>query len=71
MKTYRLTDEELDALKEALKPVPCLIVGGIPPASPCDKAMAVWRNVASRVGCDVNSIAPANTGDEHDFLATP
>ena len=69
MTTYRLTDEEMTRLFEASKPVPYMVVGGIAPRSPRDNAMDVWRSVADRVGCDVDSIEPGGTGDDHDFKA--
>lgn len=71
MKTYRLTDEELKQIMDASKPVPYMVIGGVPPSSPRDNAMAVWRRVAARVGCEVDSISPGDTGDNHDFKAEP
>jgi hypothetical protein len=71
MKIYRLTDEELASLLDASKPVPYMVFGGIPPTSPREHAMRLWRHVADRVGCVVDSIADAGTGDMHDFKATP
>ena len=71
MKTYRMTDDELNMLMNASKPVPYLVFGGIEPRSPRDNAMDVWRTVAARVGCDVDSIEPAETGDNHEFNARP
>lgn len=69
MKTYRLTDEELASLLDASKPVPYMIIGGLPPTSAREHAMRLWRHVADRVGCEVDSIADAGTGDMHDFKA--
>jgi poly-gamma-glutamate capsule biosynthesis protein CapA/YwtB (metallophosphatase superfamily) len=66
-----MTDEEFNDLVEACKPVPYMVIGGIVPESPTDKAMRVWDSVAKRVGCVQSSIAPANTGDDHDFMAEP
>lgn len=71
MARFRLTDEELEELYKASQPVPYLIFGGLEPASPRDNALRVWRKVAERVGCDPESIDCANTGDDHDFEATP
>ena len=71
MKTYRLTDEEFNKLMDASKPVPYMVFDGIEPRSPHDNAMDVWRTVAARVGCDVDSIGSAGTGDNHDFNARP
>jgi hypothetical protein len=69
MADYRMTDEELEELKKASRPVPYLIMGGMPPPSPRENAMRVWRKIAQRVGCVVDTIAPRG-GDPHDFSAT-
>ena len=71
MKTYKLTDEELSALKEAAKPVPYLVIGGHPPEDPATKSMRIWEEVAKRVNCDVWSIQPASSGNEQEFEAEP
>jgi hypothetical protein len=71
MTTYRMTDAERKALLDASKPVPYMVIGGVPPSSPYDNAMRVWREIANRVGCEVDSIEPASTGDDHDFKAVP
>ena len=68
---YRLTDEELDEIMEASKPVLYMVVGGVGPRSPQEKVMDVWRKIAVRVNCDVESIGPADSGDYHDFKAEP
>lgn len=71
MTKYRLTDEELNELMEASKPVPYMVFGDIEPRSPREKAMDLWRKVAARVGCDLDSIGSAHTSDLHDFEAQP
>ena len=71
MQNYKLTDEELAELMEASKPVPYMVFGGIEPRSPRDNVMDVWRKVAARVNCEVDSIENAGTGDNHDFTAKP
>lgn len=70
MKKYTLTEIEHAELVEACKPVPYMIIGGVAPVSPAEKAMFVWKRVANRVGCDVNTIAPAGD-DTREFLGEP
>jgi hypothetical protein len=71
MKQYRMTDEEYKDVMEASQPVPYIVVGGIEPRSSYDRVMPVWRRIAARVGCVVDSIEVAGTGDNHDFMAEP
>ncbi len=66
-----MTEEEYDELVAASKPVPYMIFGSTGPESPHDKAMEVWRKVATRVCCDLNSIQRTDAGDDHDFMAEP
>lgn len=71
MSQYRLTDEELNELIAATQPVPYLVIGGFAPESPTEKSMRIWTRVAKRVGCQVETIDAADTGDQHDFIAEP
>lgn len=72
MKKYKLTDAELEELKEICKIVPYLVVDGMEPVSFGQRAMALWSRVAERVNCKLDSIEPdTTTEDLHDFLATP
>jgi hypothetical protein len=66
-----MTDDELKELLEASKPVPYMVIGGCVPESPVEKMMKVWQRIAQRVGCNVDSINDAGTGDMHDFIGTP
>ena len=69
MKRYRMTDAEYEKLMVACEPVPYLVAGGMEPISPVEHAMVVWRRIAARVGCEVDSIGPGGTGDDRDFVA--
>lgn len=71
MPKYRLTDEQLNRLYDASKSVPYMVIGGVEPSSPRENAERVWRQVAKEHGVEYSTIYPANTGDDHDFLAEP
>lgn len=71
MKNYRLSDEDLEQLLNASKPVPYMVFGGHPPSSPYDNAMRVWDVLAEKYGVVRSTIDNAGTGDMHDFIAEP
>jgi hypothetical protein len=66
---FRLTDEELESILNASKPVPYMIIGGHVPASPQENANAAWEIVAAKHGFVWDTAESANTGDQHDVLA--
>lgn len=68
---YRLSDEELNQVLNASKPVTYIVIGGIPPSSPQENANAVWKSLASKHSFVWDSCEDAGTGDQHDFLAEP
>lgn len=67
---YEMTQADLDKLKEACKPVPYIVVGGIEPRSPYENAMAVWRELGERMGFDYETVEPTGKG-ERFFSAIP
>jgi hypothetical protein len=69
MKEYTLTEEELQELFDAAKPVPYMIIGGNPPPSSYNRSLSVWKRVAERVNCDVNTIQGSDPKNPHLFKA--
>lgn len=58
-KKFSLTDEEYAEILAASQPVPYLVMGGVEPISPYERAMVIWRRIAEREGVDVDSIKAA------------
>lgn len=71
MRQYRLTDEELESILNASKPVPYMIIGGHAPASSQENSNRAWQAVAAAHGFEWDSACDAGTGDNHDVLAEP
>lgn len=70
MKTkYRLSEEDHKRLLEASRPVSYMVIGGHPPPSPYDNAMAVWRDLGQKMGFEWRTVEP--TDDPMEFLAVP
>lgn len=68
---YRMTDDELEQVLNASKPVPYMVFGGREPSSPQENANNAWQGIADRVGCDKFTIGPAASGDIQEFSAEP
>lgn len=61
-KRYEMTDEDLDELLEASKPVPYLIIGGVCPRSPQENANAAWKTLGDKLHFDYMTVQPTGEG---------
>ncbi len=59
-KEFKLTQEQLDILLNACKPVPYMVIGGIAPRSPQENANAAWATLGLELGFDSMSVRPIN-----------
>lgn len=60
---YEMTEADLAALLDAMKPVPYIIAGGMRPASQQENANAAWKALGDRMGFDHMSVRPNGKGD--------
>lgn len=67
---YTLSDEQLGKLIAACQPVPYIIVGGIAPSSPQERANHAWRALGDEMGFDYDTVQPRGS-DNHNFTAVP
>ena len=67
---YEMTEEDLEKLLDACKPVPYMVVGGVPPRSPQENANDAWARLGKKMGFDSNTVQPASGGDRF-FTAIP
>lgn len=70
-KEFKLTEEQFDFLMDACKPVPYIIIGGIPPASAHENAMRAWNSLGGSIGFIGDTARPINGKDTHFFTAEP
>jgi hypothetical protein len=71
MKEYEMTQLQLDTLLKACEPVPYIIVGGIPPLSPQQRANDAWAALGHEMGFDHFSVKPIAGKDCRFFMARP
>jgi len=55
-KTYEMTKPQLDALLEACKSVPVIIVGGVGPSSPQENANRAWEHLGLELNFDPQTV---------------
>lgn len=68
---YEMTQEDLDKILKASRPVPYMVVGGVPPSSPQENANRAWRNLADRMGFVWDSVQPVRGKSQRFFTAIP
>lgn len=69
-KHYTMTQEQLDKLLDASKPVPYMVVGGVAPSSPQENANKAWKALGEELGFKWDTVQPAGR-DPHNFTAEP
>lgn len=68
---FEMTEEDLQKLIEACRPVTYLVVGGMPPNSPQENANAAWKELGDRMGFDHMTVKPEPGFNDRFFTAIP
>lgn len=66
---FEMSEEQLARLLEASKPVPYLVIGGVPPASPQQNANAAWQALGRELGFDWTTVRPLSGRGQRAFTA--
>jgi len=69
-KDYEMTQEDLDVLLTAMKPVRYMIIGGVAPRSRQENANDAWKALGEKMGFDYMTVRPNGKGDRF-FSARP
>lgn len=69
MKRYTMTDEQLETLLDACKPVPYMIIGGHAPRSPQENANDAWKRLGDELGFDWETVRPVPGESQKVFEA--
>ena len=66
-KTFKMTEEEVNALKEASKPTPAMWLSGGQPMfdSPQENANRFWKALGEKYGFVWDSAGPSDEGPEY------
>ena len=68
-KEFEMSQEDLERILEACKPVPYMIIGGVVPRSPQENANAAWGDLGHRMGFDAMSVRPIPEKGDRFFTA--
>jgi len=63
MKEYEMTEEDLNAILDACKPVPYMVFGGRAPRSPQENTNDAWKVLGKRMGFDHMTVKPTGRGN--------
>lgn len=69
-KQYEMTQDDLDKLLEACRPVPMIMLQCGTPPTPQERANAAWAELGKRMGFDYMTVKPAGS-DPKQFSAVP
>jgi hypothetical protein len=67
---YEMTQEDLDTLLAAMKPVTAMMIGGTAPRSQQENANDAWKALGLKMGFDHMTVQPSRGGDRF-FTAIP
>ena len=56
--SYEMTEADLEAILDACKPVPYMVIGGHAPSSQQDNANAAWARLGQKMGFDSMTVEP-------------
>ena len=62
---YEMTEDDLNRILEACKPVPYIVIGGHPPRSQQENANAAWAELGKRMGFDEMTVQPDSRGTRY------
>lgn len=68
---YEMTDDQLNNLMTACKPVACIMVGGSTPSSPQENANIAWSSLGLEMGFDSSTVQPRQGLGTKHFSAIP
>ena len=60
---FEMTQEDLDTLLAAMKPVPYMVVGGHAPISLQENANNAWKQLGDKMGFEHMTVRPNGKGD--------
>jgi len=63
-KEFKMSDEDLETILDACKPVVYIIIGGVIPTSPQENANRAWAKLGERMGFDHMTVKPTRKGNK-------
>jgi hypothetical protein len=70
-KEFEMTQEDLNQILAACKPVRYMVFGGYEPKSPQENANDAWRSLGKKMGFDYMTVQPITDKGQRFFTAEP
>jgi hypothetical protein len=70
-KEFEMTDEQLNKILDACKPVPYMVFGGMEPPSQRENANRAWQALGKELGFVWDTVEPINGKGSKFFTAIP
>lgn len=67
-KRFEMTQEQLDKILDACKPVPYMVIGGVQPRTPQENANDAWKALGEEMGFKYMTVEPCGP-DQKVFMA--
>ena len=68
---YEMTEDDLQNLMDACKPVAAMMIGGTVGRSPQENANAAWKALGDKMGFDSSTVNPMSGKGTRFFTAIP
>ena len=68
---YEMSNQDLEAILEACKPTPVMMIGNYSPPSPQENANNAWRKLGEQMGFDHLTVRPVHGKGQRFFTAIP
>jgi len=68
---YEMTQEQVDILLSASQPVPYMVIGGVAPDSPQERANREWKLLGEQMGFQWDTVRPIDGKSMNFFTAEP
>ena len=68
---YEMSEEDLEAILNACKPTPVIMIGGFAPSTPQENANAAWARLGKKMGFDHMTVQPVHGKGQRFFSAVP
>lgn len=69
--SYEMSKDDLDAILDACKSTPVIMIGGTTSRSPQENANAAWERLGKKMGFDYTTVQPAQGKGDRFFTAIP
>lgn len=68
---YQMSNQDLEAILDACKPTPFMMIGNYSPSSPQENANNAWRKLGEQMGFDHLTVRPVHGKGQRFFTAVP